>query len=166
MILPHSINEITQMAIINRKELALISIFSLGLCLSMQLSANEVEVLDVKANQQPDKTWRFRVTLKHVDEGWDHYANEWQIIAPDNKILATRTLYHPHVREQPFTRSLDGVKIPEKIKSVRVIAKDTVHGLSHSAMKIELATGKAEKIRLALKQAQHPGKSIKFKKKD
>ncbi len=66
--------------------------------------ANEVEIVDVKATQSSDKTWSFRVTLKHADEGWDHYANEWQVIAPDNKILATRTLYHPHVNEQPFTR--------------------------------------------------------------
>jgi hypothetical protein len=114
--------------------------------------ANEVEVVDVKATQQNDKTWRFNVTLKHDDKGWDHYANQWQIIAPDNKILGTRTLYHPHVNEQPFTRSLDGVKIPDEIKTVRVIAKDTVHGLSHQALKVDLASGKIEQITLALKK--------------
>jgi len=148
------------------KAFVLISILSGGLCMRPLTFANEVEVLDVKASKQPDKTWRFNVTLKHEDEGWEHYANEWQIIAPDNKILGTRTLYHPHVREQPFTRSLDGVKIPEEIKIVRVIAKDTVHGLSHSSIKIELATGKAEKIRLALRRPQQSGKTINDKKKN
>ncbi len=110
--------------------------------------ANEVEIVDVKATQSSDKTWSFRVTLKHADEGWDHYANEWQVIAPDNKILATRTLYHPHVNEQPFTRGTQGVKIPADMKTVRVIAKDTVHGLSNQAMKVILATNEQESILL------------------
>jgi len=112
------------------------------------LVANEVEIIDVKATQSSDKTWSFRVTLKHDDKGWDHYANEWQVIAPDNKILATRTLYHPHVNEQPFTRGTQGVKIPEGVKSVRIIAKDTVHGLSNQAVKIDLATNKKQSILL------------------
>ena len=116
--------------------------------------ANEVEVVDVKATQASDKTWSFAVTLKHADEGWDHYANEWQVIAPDDKILATRTLYHPHVNEQPFTRGTQGVKIPDDIKTVRIIAKDTVHGLSKKAVELELATNTVKQITLDLKKAQ------------
>ncbi len=116
--------------------------------------ANEVEVVDVKATQSSDKTWSFSVTLKHADEGWDHYANEWQVIAPNDKILATRTLYHPHVNEQPFTRGTQGVKISDDIKTVRIIAKDTVHGLSKNAVELELATNMIKKITLDLKKAK------------
>ena len=119
---------------------------------STLLAANEVEIVDVKAIQAKDKSWNFAVTLKHDDEGWDHYANEWQVIAPDNKVLATRTLYHPHVNEQPFTRGTQGVKIPDTIKTVRVIAKDTVHGLSKNAVEIELSTNHIKKITLGLKK--------------
>ena len=117
-------------------------------------NANDVEVVDVKAIQSKDKTWRFSVTLKHDDEGWDHYANEWQVIAPDDKILATRTLYHPHVDEQPFTRGTQGVKISDDIKTVRIIAKDTVHGLSKNAVELELATNTIKKITLDSKKAK------------
>jgi len=116
--------------------------------------ANEVEVVNVKATQASDKTWSFAVTLKHADEGWDHYANEWQVIAPDDKILATRTLYHPHVNEQPFTRGTQGVKISGDIKTVRIIAKDTVHGLSKNAVELELASNTIKKITLDLKKAK------------
>jgi hypothetical protein len=130
---------------------SILSFILIGLNITM---ANEVEVVDVKATQSSDKTWSFAVTLKHADEGWDHYANEWQVIAPDNKILATRTLYHPHVNEQPFTRGTRGVKIPDDIKSVRVIAKDTVHGLSAHAVELELSTNKVKKITLDLKKAK------------
>jgi len=124
------------------------------LMVSTLVFANEVEVVDVKATQSSNKTWSFMVTLKHADEGWDHYANEWQVIAPDNKILATRTLYHPHVNEQPFTRGTQGVKISDDIKTVRIIAKDTVHGLSKNAVELELATNTIKKITLDLKKAK------------
>ena len=119
--------------------------------ISLNAQANEVEITDVKANQKSDKTWTFAVTLKHDDTGWDHYANEWQVIAPDNKILATRTLYHPHVNEQPFTRNTSGVKIPATMETVRIIAKDTVHGLSKTAMQVNLKTKKLTKVKLELK---------------
>lgn len=128
-------------------------ILSITLLLIGSISnANEVEIVDVKANQSSNKSWNFSVTLKHADEGWDHYANEWQIIAPDNKILGTRTLYHPHVNEQPFTRSLGGVEIPKDVKTVRIIAKDTVHGLSSKAVELELASKEVNRITLELKK--------------
>ncbi|MCF6190839.1 MAG: hypothetical protein L3J51_10190 [Cocleimonas sp.] len=116
--------------------------FLLGsfLSISTLAFANEVDIVDVKAHQSKNGTWSFAVTLKHADEGWDHYANEWQVLAPDNKILATRTLYHPHVNEQPFTRNTSGVKIPMDMRVVYVIAKDTVHGLAKKAVKVNLNT--------------------------
>lgn len=126
----------------------------LAALLMSSVQANEVEVTKVVAHQLNDKTWKFAVTLKHGDTGWDHYANEWQVIGPDNKILGTRTLYHPHVDEQPFTRSLSGIKIPENLDSVRVIAKDTVHGLSKKAMEVNLKTKENKAIELALKKAK------------
>ena len=124
------------------------------LLISSTSSANEVEVVDVKAKQSSDKSWSFNVTLKHADEGWDHYANEWQVIAPDNKILGTRTLYHPHVNEQPFTRSLSGVKISKDITSIRVIAKDTIHGLSSKAAEFNLSTKESKQIILSLEPSK------------
>ena len=121
---------------------------------SALVQANEVQIVDVKAHQSSDKSWTFAVTLKHADEGWDHYANEWQVIAPDDKILATRTLYHPHVNEQPFTRNTSGVKIPADVTTVRIIARDTVHGHSKTAMEVNLKTKEIKPVMLALKKAK------------
>ena len=80
----------------------------------------------------------FHVTLKHGDTGWEHYANEWTVVAPDGSILGTRTLLHPHVNEQPFTRSLSGVKIPADIKQITIRAKDLVHGYGGLEQKVKL----------------------------
>jgi len=124
------------------------------LAFSVLAQANEVEIVDVKAHQAANKTWTFAVTLKHEDAGWDHYANEWQVIAPDDKILATRTLYHPHVDEQPFTRNTSGVEIPADITTVRIIARDTVHGHSKTAMQVNLKTKEVKPVMLALKRTK------------
>ncbi len=83
-------------------------------------------------------TWRFDVTLRHPDTGWDHYADGWRVLTMDGQILGTRTLYHPHVNEQPFTRSLGGVVIPESMKQVQIEAKCSVDGWSGEYVTISL----------------------------
>ncbi len=62
--------------------------------------------------------WRFEVTLSHPDTGWDDYANGWRVVNEVGTVLGTRELLHPHVEEQPFTRSLSGVKIPQGVTRV------------------------------------------------
>jgi len=81
----------------------------------------------------------FTVTVRHADEGWSHYADFWEVDAPDGRVLATRVLQHPHVDEQPFTRELRGVAIPADVTSVRIRAHDRVHGFG----------GREEVVRLA-----------------
>ena len=56
----------------------------------------------------------------------------------DGEILATRILRHPHVEEQPFTRSLDKVELPEGSTSVRIRAGDSVHGLGGAEVLVPL----------------------------
>ena len=90
--------------------------------------AGEADVADVKISMTGKNVYRFDVTVSHADEGWNHYADKWDIVAPDGTVLGTRILYHPHEDEQPFTRSLSGVKIPGSINEVTVRAHDSVHG--------------------------------------
>lgn len=72
--------------------------------------------------------WRFDVTVSHADEGWDHYADAWEVTTPEGEVLGTRELLHPHETEQPFTRSLSGVAVPDDVSRVMVRAHDSVHG--------------------------------------
>ena len=75
-------------------------------------------------NTRADGTgWSFSVTLRHDDTGWDDYADGWRIEDADGNILGTRVLHHPHVNEQPFTRSLSGVDVPEELKQVYIRAR-------------------------------------------
>jgi hypothetical protein len=91
-------------------------------------SAGEASVIAVEATPEQDGRWRFAVTVRHADTGWDHYADKWQVLGSDGAVLGERVLLHPHVEEQPFTRSLAGVAIPSGVSEVTVRAHDTVDG--------------------------------------
>jgi hypothetical protein len=83
----------------------------------------------------------FVVRVRHGDEGWGHYANAWQVLAPDGTVLATRVLRHPHVKEQPFTRELRRVEVPSSLTSVRIRARDSVHGFGGEEITVPLGEG-------------------------
>jgi hypothetical protein len=100
-------------------------------------TAGEADVVAVEATRT-GTTYRFDVTLRHDDASWEHYANRWEILAPDGSILATRVLAHPHINEQPFTRSLSGVKIPTGINQVEIRAHDSVHAYGGKTMVVDL----------------------------
>ena len=100
--------------------------------------AGEADVVEVKVTREGPQVYRFDVTVAHSDTGWKHYADRWDVLAPDGSVLGTRVLFHPHVDEQPFTRSLSGVNIPEGITSVRIRAHDSVHGHGGKEMNITL----------------------------
>lgn len=99
--------------------------------------AGESDVIQAKASKSGGG-WRFDVTVQHADTGWDHYADAWRVVGPDGTVYGTRTLYHPHVEEQPFTRSLSGVSIPAGVTSVTVEARDSVHGWGGATTTINL----------------------------
>jgi hypothetical protein len=100
--------------------------------------AGEADVVGAEAAAQGGGTWRFNVTVAHGDTGWDHYADRWEVLAPDGRLLGTRVLLHPHEQEQPFTRSLGGVAIPAGVARVTLRAHDSVHGLGGAEVTIEL----------------------------
>jgi hypothetical protein len=106
------------------------------LLLSLTAAANEADVIDVKTKCHKECT--FFVTVKHQDQGWDHYADRWQVLTPNGRVIATRTLLHPHVNEQPFMRSLSHIKIPAGVKSVMVRAHDSVHGYGGKTMAVKI----------------------------
>lgn len=83
-------------------------------------------------------TWHFDVTLSHPDTGWRHYADGWRIEDTEGRVLGTRALLHPHVTEQPFTRSLGGVELPENQQTVLVRARCNVDGWSETTLLLDL----------------------------
>ena len=100
--------------------------------------AGEADVIEVEARKSGAGTWRFDVTVRHADTGWDHYADGWDVLAPDGTVLGTRVLTHPHGTEQPFTRSRSGIEISAGVQVVTVAARDSVTGFCGKTMDLEV----------------------------
>lgn len=95
----------------------------------------DADVEFVRATQSADGTWRFDVTVRHPDTGWEDFADGWDVVLPNGTVIKpdpnspyTRLLLHPHVDEQPFTRSQSGIIIPEDVTQVTVRAHDVLFG--------------------------------------
>ncbi len=100
--------------------------------------AGEADVVKVAVSETTPGTFRFDVSVRHGDEGWEHFANLWQVVGPAGAVLGTRVLVHPHDTEQPFTRSLGGVAIPGEIKTVVIRARDSVHDFGGKELSVDL----------------------------
>ena len=98
---------------------------ALGLALALiaaQAAAGEADVTAVRASREAGGTWRFDVTIRSRDRGWDYYCDRFEVVAQDGKVLGTRILAHPHEDEQPFTRELSGVRVAPGTRRVAVRA--------------------------------------------
>ena len=84
--------------------------------------ADNPEIVKATA-QRVGMGWRIDVTLRHPDTGWDHYADGWEVLDATGHRLGYRELMHPHVDEQPFTRALVNVMLPDGIREVFIRAR-------------------------------------------
>lgn len=122
----------------------------ISLLLTTSAFANDVEIVKVELTSK-NGTWRADVTLKHADTGWDHYADAWRLVDEKGNEIGKRTLYHPHVNEQPFTRSLSSFHIAEDKKIIFVEAHDKKHGWSPNKVKIDMKKTSGDKYQINLR---------------
>ena len=76
---------------------------------------------------------QFVGTINGLDE-----RARYTVVAPDGTVLGERVLLHPHVDEQPFTRSLGGVEVPADVTSVTIRAHCGVDGLGGAEIEVTL----------------------------
>lgn len=81
---------------------------------------------------------RFDVSILHPDTGWDHYADGWEILDADGNQLGFRELFHPHVDEQPFTRSKSGITVPPATTEVYVRTRCSLDGWSDELFVVQV----------------------------
>ena len=85
---------------------------------AVPVQGGEADLVAVEVRRTAPETFTFDVTVRHADQGW-----------------------HPHDEEQPFTRSLGGVRIPVDVGSVVVRAHDSQHGLGGKEMVVDVPHG-------------------------
>ena len=100
--------------------------------------AGEADVVDVKVRAAASRVCDFDVTVRSVDKGWNYYADAFEVLAPDGRLLGRRELLHPHETEQPFTRDLYGVRIPSGVEEVIVRARHKPRGYDGATIKVKV----------------------------
>ena len=91
------------------------------------VAADPAQVTNIAATRAAT-SWTFNVTLAHGDTGWEDYADGWRVELAVGTVIVDRPLGHPHVQEQPFTRSTSGVSIPDGTAQVFIRARTNVEG--------------------------------------
>jgi len=86
------------------------------------------QVTHVVATQRSSGNWCFDTSVRHNDQGWEHYADRWEVLDLAGNQLGYRVLGHPHDKEQPVTRSRCKIQIPSETSKVIVRAKCNKHG--------------------------------------
>ncbi len=85
-----------------------------------------------------DAGWTISATLSSPYDTAERYADAWRVLDPDGAVLAVRDLLHDHAGEQPFTRSLTGIEIPEEVATVTIEGRDQQYGWGGATVTIEL----------------------------
>lgn len=129
------------MSNIKLKQLGFALLVSFSGLIALPVMAGEADVIDVTVRFNGGDSFQVITTLKHADTGWDHYANGWEVLDEQGNVLGKRVLFHPHVNEQPFTRS-HTLNIPATVNRITVRGIDSVHGVGGKEKSINLLRGK------------------------
>ena len=74
--------------------------------------SGSADIIGVSATG-PTGKYTFRVTIKSPDTGCDQYADWWEVMDAEGRLVYRRILAHSHVNEQPFTRQGGIVTVAE-----------------------------------------------------
>ncbi|MDJ0767893.1 MAG: hypothetical protein QNJ12_03835 [Ilumatobacter sp.] len=98
------------------------------------------DVLAADATFDADsETWTFSATLSSPYDTPERYADAWRVVGPDDAVYGVRELTHDHAAEQPFTRFLSGVEIPDDVTEVTIEGRDQANGYGGLTVTIPLS---------------------------
>ena len=96
------------------------------------------DVIAVKVTARANGTFDFQVTMTSPYDTPQRYADAFRIVGPSGDVYGERILLHDHADEQPFTRELDGVPIPQGVTTVRVQGRDQISGYGGKQQSVAL----------------------------
>lgn len=96
------------------------------------------DVLEVVVRAAAPGVFDFDVTVSSPYDTPSRYADGFRVSTTEGKVLGERKLMHDHQTEQPFTRDLYSVKIPEGITKVVVQARDQKYGYGGKTVAVML----------------------------
>jgi hypothetical protein len=98
------------------------------------------DVVAAELEPQGD-TWRLSATLSSPYDTSERYADAFRALSEDGTELGVRELLHDHANEQPFTRSLTGLEIPDDVSRITVEGRDQEYGWGGDTVEVEVPSG-------------------------
>ncbi|HEX6286095.1 MAG TPA: N-acetylmuramoyl-L-alanine amidase, partial [Acidimicrobiia bacterium] len=95
------------------------------------------DVIAVDVSRGSD-TYNLEVTISSPYDSPERYADAFRVVGDDGRVYAIRELLHDHASEQPFTRSVGPVGIPETVRTVTIEARDLVYGWGGETIEVDL----------------------------
>lgn len=96
------------------------------------------DVVAVHVHARSAGTFDFDVTVSSPYDTPQRYADGIRALDNHGTVLGTRKLWHDHAGEQPFTRDLYGVHIPNGIRTVTIQARDQQFGYGGKTVTVPL----------------------------
>ncbi len=96
------------------------------------------DVLSAQVKARAPDTFDFDVTMSSPYDSAQRYADGFRAMGPDGAVLGVRKLLHDHASEQPFTRDLYGVKVPQGVRVVTIQGRDKVNGWGGKTQQVPL----------------------------
>jgi N-acetylmuramoyl-L-alanine amidase len=82
--------------------------------------------------------YSFIVTMSSTYDSVERHADAWRVIGDDGVVYGMLEFAHENSTEQPVTRSLDEVVIPDTVNSVTVQGRDLVYGWGGKTVEVDL----------------------------
>ncbi len=95
------------------------------------------DVIDAELEPAGD-TWRLSATLSSPYDTPERYSDAFRALTPDGEELGVRVLLHDHANEQPFTRALTDLQIPDDVDTIIVEGRDLEHGWGGETITLEV----------------------------
>lgn len=96
------------------------------------------DVAGVKVKARGNNTFDFDVTVSSPYDTAQRYADAFRATSREGTVFGERKLLHDHANEQPFTRDLYGVVVPEGVRTVVIQARDQKYGYGGRTFEVDL----------------------------
>ena len=125
-------------SVVSARRFAFVIIASVALPVLAQSEQRFPDVVAVRVRAAAPGVFDFDVTVSSPYDTASRYADGFRISTTTGKVLGERQLLHDHKTEQPFTRDLYSVRVPEGIAKVVVQARDQKYGYGGKVVEVVL----------------------------
>ena len=96
----------------------------------IQQKDNQAKIVSVEVQGKP-QNYTFNVGISSPDTGCEQYADWWEVLNQEGKLLYRRILAHSHVEEQPFERSGGPVAVSDtEVLIIRAHMNNSGYGIT------------------------------------